>query len=228
MRIVRGVVGPPKAPLVADAPSYRWVRDQTEALARPLGPEDQVVQSMPDASPTKWHRAHTTWFFEEFLLGPSSAGNPVIDDYRVFDPDFRFLFNSYYEAVGERQPRPKRGMITRPDVERVAEYRHHVDAAMLALLDGDADPAVRELVVLGLHHEQQHQELLLMDAKHLLHQNPLRPAYAADADPGPGATKPVEWISHPGGVVEIGHDGRRVRLRQRGTLATRSSSNRSR
>jgi ergothioneine biosynthesis protein EgtB len=193
--------------------NYCEVRDRTEELAAPLSAEDQVVQSMPDSSPTKWHRAHTTWFFEEFVLGPHAAG------YRVVDPDHRFLFNSYYEAVGARQPRPRRGMITRPSAAQVGHYRRRVDDSMVALVDRGVDPEVAGLVELGLHHEEQHQELLLMDAKHLLFQNPLRPAYRADPDPDPGAAPSrraasaaptpaaAGWLAHDGGLVEVGHDG---------------------
>ena len=175
------------------------MRQRTEALAAPLGPEDQVVQSMPDASPTKWHRAHTTWFFEEFLLGSDPAYTPV-------DPSFRYLFNSYYEAVGERQPRPQRGLITRPTVDEVAAYRRGVDAEVIALLEHGP----HQLLELGLHHEEQHQELLLMDAAHLLALNPLRPAY----DPsGPHPSAPDGgagggWIDVAGGTIEVGHDER--------------------
>lgn len=184
---------------------YCVVRDRTERLAAPLGPEDQVVQSMPDCSPTKWHRAHTTWFFEEFVL--ATAGRPPVDERH------RFLFNSYYEAVGARQPRPRRGMITRPTVAEVGDYRRAVDRSMVDLLAaGDLDDAARDVVVLGLHHEEQHQELLLMDAKHLLFQNPYLPAYdATDAtapvSPTAGAAGPGTpgWIDHPGEVVGIGH-----------------------
>ena len=187
--------------------NYCDVRDHTEALAAPLGPEDQVVQSMPDCSPTKWHRAHTTWFFEEFVLGPHA------DRYQVVDPDHRYLFNSYYEAVGARQPRPRRGMITRPTVQEVGDYRCRVDDSMVALLDRGIGAEVATLVELGLHHEQQHQELLLMDAKHLLFQNPLRPAYLAagpTAEPSTGVATPSAasgWIHDDGGLTEIGHDG---------------------
>ena len=183
---------------------YGHVRDRTEALAEPLGPEDQVVQSMPDCSPTKWHRGHTSWFFEEFVLGPRAPG------YEVYDPAFRYLFNSYYETVGARQPRDRRGMITRPTVDEVGAYRAAVDDAMGALLGGERPipPAVGALVTLGLHHEEQHQELLLMDAKHLLFQNPLRPAYRPVDAPAPGSADDAEWVSHDGGLVEIGHDGR--------------------
>jgi ergothioneine biosynthesis protein EgtB len=186
----------------SDAASYCEVRRRTEDLAAPLGPEDQVVQSMPDASPTKWHRAHTTWFFEEFVLGPATGRSPS-------DPAFRFLFNSYYEAVGPRQPRPRRGMITRPTVAEVDAYRTEVDRAMLdAFARGVLDNSALALVELGLHHEEQHQELLLMDAKHLLAQNPLAPTYTADpGDPtDPVGTAPDRWLTHEGGLVEIGAD----------------------
>jgi len=178
---------------------YTEVRARTEALAAPLGPEDQVVQSMPDCSPTKWHRAHTTWFFEEFVLGGADAGR-------------RFLWNSYYDAVGDRHPRARRGLLTRPTCEEVAGYRRAVDERVLATLDG-LDDERAALVELGCHHEEQHQELLLMDAKHLLAQNPLRPAYDPAASPPPALAGGVEggawgWVAHDGGTVEVGHDGR--------------------
>jgi len=150
------------------------VRKLTEQLAAPLSAEDQTVQSMPDASPTKWHRAHTTWFFEQFLLVPHAAG------YRVFEEDFAFLFNSYYVAAGPRHGRPQRGMITRPDVSRVAAFRAHVDEAVERLLANAGDTQLSEvlrILEIGLHHEQQHQELLLTDILHAFAQNPLAPAY---------------------------------------------------
>src|SRR5262245_57121773 len=127
---------------------FTAVRHRTEALAAPLGPEDQVVQSMPDCSPTKWHRAHTTWFFEEFVLGPHAGLEPV-------DPAYRFLFNSYYETVGPRQPRPRRGMITRPTVDEVAAYRQAVDERLVAAVDGGLPDEALALVALGCHHEEQ-------------------------------------------------------------------------
>ena len=145
------------------------VRSRTEQLAAPLSPEDQTVQSMPDASPTKWHLAHTTWFFETFVL------RPHVPEYRVYDPAYEFLFNSYYESVGPRHPRPQRGLISRPGVDEIMAYRRHVTDAVADLLGRGAGNAW-SLVELGLHHEQQHQELLLMDAKHMLSLNPLRPA----------------------------------------------------
>lgn len=163
---------------------------------------------MPDASPTKWHRAHVTWFFEELVLAPNVAG------YRWFDESFRYLFNSYYEAIGPRQPRPERGMITRPDLDTVARYRAHVDEAMESALDSGAlDETALGLVELGLHHEQQHQELLLMDIQHLLWQNPLAPAYRRSpatldhADPSNKTAATTDWLAHPGGAVGTGHDG---------------------
>src|SRR3954453_22564482 len=141
------------------------IRDLTERLAAPLSAEDQTAQSMTDASPTKWHRAHTSWFFEEFVLDPDG-------DYRVFDPTYRDLFNSYYEAVGPRHPRPQRGLVTRPGVADIARYREHVERAVLDALErGHLDDRGRSLVELGCHHEQQHQELVLMDLKHLFAQN---------------------------------------------------------
>ena len=180
---------------------YRHVRETTEILSAPLSPEDQTVQSMPDVSPTKWHRAHTSWFFETFLLEPSLTG------YRSFHPAFAYLFNSYYEGVGARYPRPRRGVVSRPGVAEVAEYRAHVDEAMARLLGRGLTPALDDLVELGLHHEQQHQELLLMDIKHVLSCNPLQPAYATVTVAAPTAQSPVRWIEHEGGLVEVGHTG---------------------
>jgi ergothioneine biosynthesis protein EgtB len=185
------------------AARYRNVRAFTEALAAPLSAEDQTVQSMPDVSPTKWHRAHTTWFFETFLLGAADSA------YRPFHPQYCFLFNSYYETVGARHPRPERGLLSRPGIDEVAAYRRHVDAAMgdAGLFDVDAPTAW--LVDLGLHHEQQHQELLLMDIKHVLSCNPLRPAYMPVADPArPDADAcPAGRIDCDGGLVAVGHAG---------------------
>jgi ergothioneine biosynthesis protein EgtB len=178
---------------------FLTVRRLTEQLAAPLSAEDQTVQSMPDASPTKWHLAHTTWFFETFVLRPYAR------DYRVVDPAYEYLFNSYYEAVGPRHPRPQRGMITRPGAEEIMAYRRHVSDAMAALLT-KGDNRIDQLVELGIHHEQQHQELLLMDAKHLLAQNPLKPAYKTAVAPKSNE-RPLAWLEFEGGLVEIGHDG---------------------
>jgi ergothioneine biosynthesis protein EgtB len=182
---------------------YVALRNATEALAAPLSAEDQTVQSMPDVSPTKWHRAHTTWFFETFLLLPH------LPDYRPFHPAYGYLFNSYYEAVGPRHPRPERGLLSRPGSAEIANYRAHVDAAMgelLAAPDRSAG-AVAALVELGLHHEQQHQELLLMDIKHVLSLNPLQPAYRAAPAPGAQDASPLSWYEVAGGLRQIGHGG---------------------
>lgn len=179
---------------------FQTVRSRTEELAAPLSAEDQTVQSMPDASPTKWHLAHTTWFFETFVLRPHATG------YRSFDPAFEYLFNSYYEAVGPRHPRPQRGMITRPGVEEVMAYRRHVTGAMLEFLADEHD--AHGLIELGLHHEQQHQELILMDIKHALSMNPLRPAYRPAKPRDSRAAEPLAWREFEGGLVEIGYDGR--------------------
>jgi ergothioneine biosynthesis protein EgtB len=182
---------------------YADVRSFTELLAEPLSAEDQTVQTMPDVSPTKWHRAHTTWFFETFVLGQHRPG------YEPFDADYGFLFNSYYEAVGPRHPRPQRGVLSRPGIAEIARYRTAVDAAMCELLSGgdEVSDAVADLVVLGLHHEQQHQELLVMDIKHVLGANPLCPAYGRAPAPVPRPAPAARWIEHPGGVVPLGHEG---------------------
>src|SRR4029453_13229887 len=162
----------PTAPRTTWVDAFRAVRAETERRSAPLSAEDQVVQSMPDASPTKWHRAHTAWFFEQFLLLPHLAG------YRVFDERFAYLFNSYYVAAGPRPARPKRGLVTRPDCERVAAFRAHVDAGVERLLAdaGDAQLAeVVRIVEIGLHHEQQHQELILTNILHAFAKNPGAP-----------------------------------------------------
>jgi ergothioneine biosynthesis protein EgtB len=169
-----------------------------------LSPEDQTVQSMPDVSPTKWHLAHTTWFFETFILARFDA------DYRPFDPRYGYLFNSYYEAVGARHPRPQRGLLSRPGVEDILAYRRYVDRAMGELMvrdDGRADAALWDLLELGLNHEQQHQELILMDIKHVLWVNPLRPAYRPPMPRAEGPIRPLRWTHFDGGLVETGHAG---------------------
>jgi ergothioneine biosynthesis protein EgtB len=181
--------------------SYREIRDATELLARSLSPEDQTVQSMPDVSPTKWHRAHTTWFFETFLLQPLAKG------YDTFHDKYGFLFNSYYEAVGPRHPRTSRGDISRPGVAEIAEYREYVDAACDRLLRSELSGATRELVELGFNHEQQHQELILMDIKHVLSRNPLLPAYHQPLHRVAGSTPAMKWHRIEGGIVSIGHGG---------------------
>jgi ergothioneine biosynthesis protein EgtB len=179
---------------------YEEVRAVTEGLAARLSPEDQTVQSMADASPTKWHRAHTTWFFETFVLGRFAAG------YQAFDPHFAYLFNSYYESVGPRHQRSERGAVTRPGVAEVAAYRSFVDAEMHDFIECGLPGPITALVELGLHHEQQHQELLVMDIRHVLSCNPCRPVYGA-LPWSPAAAAKQGWSDHEGGVVEIGHDG---------------------
>lgn len=187
------------APSITD--HFTATRALTEALAGRLSAEDQTPQSMPDASPTKWHRAHVTWFFEEFILRRTPG-------FREYDPRFRYLFNSYYEAVGPRHPRPQRGLVTRPGIAEVAGYRAAVEEQLLQGFESGAlDDGATSLAELGCHHEQQHQELLLMDAKHLLSTHPFAPVYverpADDDRPAP----PLTWRKVAGGLVEIGHDG---------------------
>jgi ergothioneine biosynthesis protein EgtB len=179
---------------------YDAVRRHTVALARPLSEEDCCAQSMPDASPVKWHMAHTTWFFETFILERFEPG------FQPWRPAFRVLFNSYYNGVGAKHARPQRGLLTRPSLDEVVAYRHNVDERMGRLFT-QADPEVQELVELGLQHEQQHQELVLTDVKHLLSMNPLQPAYsdALPADSMP--TAPLVWHRFDAGVVKVGHDG---------------------
>jgi len=179
---------------------YLAVRRVTDELAAPLSAEDQVVQSMPDASPTKWHRGHVTWFFETFLL------NQYGPRYQSFHPDYPYLFNSYYEALGPRQPRPERGLITRPSLDEIVTYRAHVDDAMAAFLDCGLPDELIPIVELGCQHEQQHQELLVMDIKHALSRSPLFPRYGTLpwADGGAG---PPGWEPHHGGVIAVGHTG---------------------
>ncbi|MCG8589436.1 MAG: ergothioneine biosynthesis protein EgtB [Proteobacteria bacterium] len=180
------------------------MRGVTEWLCRDLDPEDGVAQSMPDASPTKWHLAHTTWFFETFLLETFDRA------FAPFHPDFRFLFNSYYNAVGARHARPERGLLTRPTWPEVLAYRAHVDervATVMARLDGDERERARSILELGLHHEQQHQELVLTDLKHLFAQNVLGPAYRSPLAAGPAKAESLRWIGMPEGLRRIGHAG---------------------
>ncbi len=181
---------------------YQKVRQVSESICQPLQIEDYVIQTMPDVSPPKWHLGHTSWFFETFILIPYFQG------YQVFHPRYNYLFNSYYEAVGERHPRPKRGLISRPTVLEVYQYRAYVDKAMQSLLE-KSNPEIEELVILGLHHEQQHQELLLTDIKHILATNPLRPAYRDDLPirDSNSSTGLLEWLEYAGGLSEIGHTG---------------------
>lgn len=186
----------------AIAERFLQVRGLTDLLTSRLSAEDQVPQSMTAASPAAWHRAHTTWFFEEFVLG----GLP---GYRSPEPSFRFLFNSYYEAVGPRQPRPERGLITRPSVAEIGDFRARIDEAVVAALEaGRVDERGLELVELGLHHEQQHQELMLMDLKHLFAHNPTDPVYVErDADPAMAAPVETDWQVVVEGVAQVGAPG---------------------
>jgi ergothioneine biosynthesis protein EgtB len=185
-----------------DLSGYQRVRGATTALCAPLTPEDAVAQSMPDASPAKWHLAHTTWFFERFLLAHFR------DDYRAPHPDWDYLFNSYYQSAGPRYPRPQRGMLTRPALDEVLDWRAHVDAAMQDLIAArGGDPALRGRLELGLNHEQQHQELLLTDIKHLFSLNPLYPAYSMQRAPRAGGAIPLQWLPGRAGITEVGHAG---------------------
>ena len=183
--------------------AFRALRDETERRAALLSPEDQMVQSMADASPTKWHRAHTTWFFEQFLLVPH------LKNYRIFDDDFAFLFNSYYVGAGPRHARPKRGFLTRPSIDQIAAYRAHVDAAVARLLDETSAASlapVTALIELGLNHEQQHQELLITDILHAFAQNPIAPAYDSDWRM-PATERRGGFVELIEGIHTIGHDG---------------------
>ncbi|MDX2156173.1 MAG: ergothioneine biosynthesis protein EgtB [Hyphomicrobiaceae bacterium] len=180
-------------------------RALTLELVGPLTDEDMVVQAMEDASPTKWHLGHVTWFFEQFILTHELPG------YRVFDPAFNYCFNSYYETQGARQPRSLRGLLTRPSIQQVLAYRRHVDGALheLERTGGLARPKVAGLIEVGINHEQQHQELLLTDILSLFAANPLRPSYRPEGvqRPGGGSTTPMGWIGFDAGLRQIGHDG---------------------
>lgn len=183
----------------------------SEQIARPLSPEDCCIQSMPDVSPTRWHLAHTTWFFETFILAEQRG-------YRRFDESFEYLFNSYYNSVGEQFPRQRRGLISRPNLEQTFAYRAHVDSAILGVLDRGCSADIQQILAIGLQHEQQHQELMLTDIKHVLSCNPLLPAYADTAQTAcisPAAEEPVDnqadsdghWITCPEQTITTGHDG---------------------
>jgi ergothioneine biosynthesis protein EgtB len=183
-------------PSFSIAQDYAAVRAHSLALAAPLSAEDCTIQSMPDASPVKWHLAHTSWFFETVILAERPG-------YKSFDPRFAFLFNSYYEALGPRHARPRRGLLTRPSLDEVLAYRAHVDAAMM---EACAEESLQDTITLGLNHEQQHQELILTDIKHAFFQNPLLPAYGSEPA-APRAPQDLAWLEHPGGLSLIGHDG---------------------
>jgi len=193
------------SPTHQTASRYTTVRRMSEALARPLAPDDFGLQAMPEVSPAKWHLAHTSWFFETFLLKPFLPG------YREFHAQFVYLFNSYYEQVGAQFPRPRRGLLSRPTIDEIFRYRAHVDEAMTALLAtaGEEHRAVIESrTELGCHHEQQHQELFLTDIKYNLSINPLKPPYRSDLPTSAaGAGVPLAWLAQTGGERGIGHGG---------------------
>jgi ergothioneine biosynthesis protein EgtB len=203
---------PPRKPPVADRTdrraawlqAYERVRGETERRAAPLTAEDQTVQSMPDASPTKWHRAHTTWFFEQFLLVPYAPS------YAIFDARFGYLFNSYYVAAGPRHARPKRGLITRPNAAEVSAYRAHVDGAVRGLIAEASAQKLSEvlrILEIGLNHEQQHQELVLTDILHAFSQNPTAPAYDGGWRPPDIGGKAASFLALAQGIHTVGHDG---------------------
>jgi ergothioneine biosynthesis protein EgtB len=182
---------------------FMRVRGRTVGLVAPLTPEDQMIQSMPDVSPSKWHLAHTTWFFEVFVLSRYAPG------YTAFDERYGYLFNSYYNKLGNRHPRPQRGMLSRPSWDEVQRYRDHVNAACLRLIRQIPDNKLTELtnvIILGLNHEQQHQELIVTDIKHVLWSNPLMPAYHTLQNQPIPTTAPQKWFEHQGGLVQIGAD----------------------
>jgi ergothioneine biosynthesis protein EgtB len=197
---IAGKPGETDKDVAALGAQYAQVRALSVGLAAPLSAEDRAVQSMPDASPTKWHLAHTTWFFETVILSQYS------DDYAPFDPAFAYLFNSYYEGLGPRHPRPQRGLLSRPSNDDVMKYRSYVDAAMQRLI-ATRGREIASLVTLGLHHEQQHQELLLTDIKHAFFSNPLMPAYEPSKAKAVGDADALSWHEHAGGILRLGHAG---------------------
>lgn len=201
---VKEAVNLPETDRLTLGEQYRTVRRFSEELCRTLVAEDYVVQSMPDVSPTKWHLAHTSWFFETFLL------KPYLPDYKVLDPAYEYLFNSYYNSVGKMFERPHRGLLSRPTVAGTYEYRAHVDRSMLDLIaDATADTweEIVRLVVLGINHEQQHQELMLTDIKHVLAQNPLRPVFRQHHPIPSKPSNRLEWITYEEAIHHIGSDG---------------------
>jgi ergothioneine biosynthesis protein EgtB len=191
-----------RAPAGSQAVRFARVRAASEALAAPLSPEDCTAQSMPDASPVKWHLAHTSWFFETFVLEREVPG------YAPYHPAYRELFNSYYHGVGPQHPRPERGLVTRPGLDEVLDYRRHVTEAVAVLFDDAGLPGPTARVVeIGLHHEQQHQELILTDVLHLFSCSPIHPVYREPGARPDAKPTPVRWHGHGGGLVEVGHEG---------------------
>jgi ergothioneine biosynthesis protein EgtB len=183
------------------AEAYSRTRSETEKLCETLATEDYVVQSMPDVSPTKWHLAHTSWFFETFVLAEA------VDGYEPFHPEFAVLFNSYYNAVGEQFSRPDRGLLSRPTVKEVFAYRAHVDRAMKDLLGTDISYNLESVITVGLHHEMQHQELMLMDLKHVFSVNPLKPVYRSGIQAERSDAPAMNWLEFDGGLRTIGFEG---------------------
>ncbi len=182
---------------------YRLVRSRTEGMVEPITPEDAQVQSMSDVSPTKWHLGHTSWFFETFLLGG-------LKSYESMNPRFKVIFNSYYNAVGEQHPRPRRGMLCRPSLDEVVEYRHSVDTGMARLIETLSDSELEQkarLIELGLNHEEQHQELILTDILHVYASDPLDPAYCSGEAPRIEGLEPLRWYDYEEGIYWIGHEG---------------------
>jgi len=181
--------------------AYRRIRSATEALCTGLSAEDCAIQSMPDASPVKWHLAHTSWYFETFVLTPELSG------YQPFQQQFKMLFNSYYVGVGDRHPRSERGLLSRPSLEEVFAYRQHVDRNIERWIETRLSSAPMEVFELGLNHEQQHQELILTDLKHLFSRSPLKPSYRKTSANSPAATREMRWLTYPPGLSHIGWDG---------------------
>jgi len=210
------------------AKQYNKIRSQTLKLTEPLSVEDCCIQTLPEVSPTKWHLAHTSWFFETFIL------KRAISNYQDFHPQFQYLFNSYYNSLGEQFPQPQRGLLSRPTLEEIKNYREHVDQAMTQFLQkGEAShlSKISSLIEIGLHHEQQHQELILTDIKNVLAFNPLNPAYQSREEIIVKKGEPLKWKSFPGGVHSIGADGDRFAYdnevpRHQATLISFELSNR--
>ncbi|HET6169947.1 MAG TPA: ergothioneine biosynthesis protein EgtB, partial [Terracidiphilus sp.] len=175
----------------------------TEALALPLTAEDMMVQSCPEASPTKWHLAHTTWFFETFVL------RPHLPDYKPFHPDFQWLFNSYYKSLGGHPEKQLRASFSRPSLEQIQSYRRHIENGIAQLLVAGASAEIRDRIELGMHHEQQHQELIATDIKHAFWSNPLQPVYAEPRSARGDNSEPHHWVDYAGGLIEIGNRGNR-------------------
>jgi hypothetical protein len=193
---------PSIAPNTALASRFRSARCRTLALIEPLTPEDMMVQSCPEASPAKWHLAHTTWFFESFVLRAFLPG------YKIFHPDFAWLFNSYYQSFAAFPEKRLRSSFSRPSLDEILRYRAHVDDAIERLLEADAEPEALKRIELGANHEEQHQELLLTDILHALFTNPLRPAYKSGLDPAAQSQielEPAQWIELEGGLIHVGH-----------------------